>query len=132
MDTKTGDLTRDTVIARIRKALKARSGKVWSVTGGRGTAYGWITIDAPPKRKTSHHILKDGLSDGPGNYDDVDTGIPGGHMTLADRAELARLLGKESIHFQSESIPASSDYRREYLDRAEGRTPAKLADPYWD
>lgn len=45
-------LDRNEAIARIKKALKERSGKSWSVTGGRGTAWGWIKIDAPPKRCT--------------------------------------------------------------------------------
>jgi hypothetical protein len=130
--TQTTTLTRQQTIQRIRKALRARSGKAWSVTGGRGTAWGWIRIDAPPARCTAQHQLKDGAADYPENYEDVDTGVPGGHMTPADRAELARLLGKEDIHFQGESIPASNDDYQEYVDRAEGRTPAKIAEPYWD
>jgi hypothetical protein len=43
---------RDEAIARIKSALKLRSGKTWSVKGNRGTAWGWIDIDAPPKRRT--------------------------------------------------------------------------------
>ena len=42
---------RNETIKAIRKALRARSGKSWSVTGGRGTAWGWLTIDAPPARR---------------------------------------------------------------------------------
>ena len=54
-------------------------------------------------------------------------------MSLADRAELGKLLGLDGpVHFQGESIPASGDHRREYLDRAQGRTPAKIAQQYWD
>jgi hypothetical protein len=45
-------MTRNEVIKVIKAALKRRSGKEWSVTGGKGTAYGWLTIDAPPKRRT--------------------------------------------------------------------------------
>ena len=44
MTTETEDLHRNTVAKRIRTALKHRSGKAWSVTCGRGTAWGWITI----------------------------------------------------------------------------------------
>lgn len=104
--TKREPMARDEAIARIRKALKARSGKQWSVTGGRGTAYGWITIDVPPARKV------DGIA------------------TETERAELAALLGIPSAHYVS--VGASSDYRWEYVDRAEGRTPKKIAEPYWD
>lgn len=99
---------RDAVIARIRAALKDRSGKTWSVKGGRGTAYGWIDVSAPPARL--------------GEF---------GRMTEADRAELAGLLGV-AIHTQGIQIPASHDYRIEYVDRAEGRTPRKIGEPYWD
>jgi hypothetical protein len=49
-------LTRDQAIKRIKAALKRRSGKEWSVRGGKGTAYGWITIDAPPKRRTWKYV----------------------------------------------------------------------------
>ena len=52
-------------------------------------------------------------------------------MSEEDRAELAALLGKD-VHHQGQSIPASRAYRREYLDRAEGRTPAETGTPYWD
>jgi hypothetical protein len=49
-------LDRDEAIKRIRAALKRRSGKAWSVTGDRGTAWGWIKIDAPPARRTWRHV----------------------------------------------------------------------------
>ena len=124
---------RNDTIKAIRTALKRRSGKTWSVTGGRGTAWGWITIDAPPARCTSHCQLKAGaVSEGPQDYEHVNTGKPGGSMTDTDRADLCRLLGLESVHFQGVSIAASHAYYREYLDRAEGRTPSKIAEPYWD
>lgn len=100
---------RNDVIKCIRTALRKRSGKVWSVSGGRGTAYGWITISAPPARR-----------------------IEFGYMSDADRAELAKLLGKDSVHCQGESIPAGTDYYREYVDRAEGRAPSVFGRPYWD
>ena len=100
---------RDEAIRIIRRELKRRSGKPWSVTGGRGTAWGWITIQAPPKRR--------------GDY---------GYMTDEDRAELAGLLGLDSVHHQGVSIAASREYRTEYVDRARGLTPARIATPYWD
>lgn len=97
-------------IAAIRAALKARSGKTWSVTGGLGTAYGWITIKAPPKRCDRW-----------------------GNMTDADRAELGELLGfGRPVDRHGESVAASTDHRREYVDRAEGRKPSVVGTPYWD
>ena len=101
------DVSRDAVIARIRECLARRSGRPWSVTGGRGTAWGWIRIDAPPRRRTA----------------DWDGTGAGTYSTRADRDELARLLGLDTVHTQGESVPASSAHYREYLARAAGRTP---------
>jgi hypothetical protein len=113
---KRGGLTRAEAIQRIRDGLKARSGKTWSVKGGHGTAWGWLKISAPPKRLVART---------PGGY--------AGYMTEEDAAELGRLLGMDRpVHFQGESVPASSDHYWEYVDRAEGRTPAKYGTQYWD
>ena len=112
-------LSRDETINRIKTALKKRSGKTWSVTGGKGTAWGWITIDAPPKRRKFD--------------DDGNPKEEFGYMSPEERAELGRLLGKDRpAHCQGESIPASSDYRQEYVDRAEGKTPSVFGVQYWD
>lgn len=120
-------------VERIKKALRERSGKAWSVTMSRGSSWGWITINAPPARRTAHWRLKAGETvDLPENYERVDTGKPDGAITPADQAELAALLGMPMIHFQGVSIPASNDYHWEFVDRAEGRTPEKLGEKYWD
>ena len=118
----------------IKAALQKRSGKAWSVTGGRGTAWGWIRIDAPPARRTWSHRIKAGVAtDRPEDYEEFDSGQPDGNMSPADRAELGTLLGLEKpVHYQGESIPAGSDYWLEYIDRAMGRTPVKIGVQYWD
>lgn len=91
-------IDRDTAIKRIRTALKRRSGKLWSVCGDRGTAWGWITIMSPPRRRTS----------------DFD------YMTEEDRAELGQLLGEnEPAHCQGVSV--SPESREFYLEQAERR-----------
>ncbi len=101
---------RDTTIKAIREALRARSDRAWSVRGGRGTSWGWITVVAPPARCDAY-----------------------GSMSETDRVELGALLGlPDGAHHQGVLIPASSAHRREYLARAEGRTPAEIAQPYWD
>lgn len=128
-----GDLSRAETIRRIRAALKRRSGKAWSVTGDRGTAWGWLRISAPPKRCTAEHVNTGALDDrGYPAWELVDTGKPGGYMTPADAAELAALLGLERVHFQGESIASSSGHYREYIDRAEGRPVQKYGVQYWD
>ena len=129
----TVDLSRDTVIQEIKAALKRRSGRAWSVTGGRGTAWGWIKIESLPKRQTMKCRLKEGaIMTRPEDYEMYDSGPPGGSMTPEDCAALARLLGLETVDNSGESIAASNDYRQEYLDRAQGWTPRKIAQPYWD
>lgn len=101
---------RNEAIAAIRAALRRRSGRAWSVTGGRGTAWGWIRISAPPARLDRF-----------------------GCMTEADAAELGQLLGFDRpAHAQGESVPSAYDYRTEYVDRAEGRAPRALGQRYWD
>ncbi len=125
---------RNETIQRIRKALKARSGKAWSVTGGRGTAWGWITVEAPPSRRTWAHRLKAGaIMDRPEDYEAYCCGESDRCMSPEDQAELAQLFGMDvRMCNQNVSIPASSDHYREYIERAEGRTPAKIAQDYWD
>lgn len=102
--------SRDEAIDRIKKALRARSGKAWSVRGGRGTSWGWIEISAPPKRQNEF-----------------------GYMTPEDQAELGRLLGLDRpAHMQGVNVPASGKHRQEYVDRAEGREPSVIGEVYWD
>lgn len=103
-------MERDEAITAIRAALKQRSGKRWSVRGGRGTSWGWITIIAPPARRGEHD-----------------------EMTDEDCKELGELFGlDQAAHFQGVTVPAGSDYRQEYVARAEGCKPEILGKPYWD
>lgn len=127
--------TRDETILRIRRALRQRTGKSWSVTGGRGTAWGWIKIDAMPMDKLAVYKLKAGHQDN-STEDWEEVVSPDnqgkGHMTPSDREVLAEALGLESVHFQGVSIAASSAHYLEYIDRAEGRTPSVKGEQYWD
>ncbi len=129
-------MDRAEAIARIRKALRARSGKAWSVTGGRGTAWGWLTIDAPPARRTWHQVDTGRKGpDGRPVYEWIDDpGHPFGYTGPAEREELAKLLGLDRpVHHQGESVPASNADRRWYVARAEGRDDAgEKPAPYWD
>lgn len=126
-------MTRNEVIQEIRVALKRRSGRAWSVTGGRGTGWGWITIDVPLKLRTWRYDNPNGGT----NPEDYTTEVNDraancGHMGPSDRAALAKLLGLDHVHCQGVSIPAGSDYWEEYADRANGRTPTRIGQPYWD
>lgn len=46
-------LEHNEVTKRIKAALKRKTGKTWSVTGGRGTGWDWITVQAPKSRRIS-------------------------------------------------------------------------------
>jgi len=100
---------RDEAILRIRTALRRRTGRGWSVTGGRGSSWGWIHVTCPPARRVGYEGMDD-----------------------RDREDLARALGLTSVHQQGVSIPADPAYRSEHVDRAEGREPSRLGSPYWD
>lgn len=102
------DVGRDEAIVVVRDALRRRSGRSWSVTGGRGTAWGWIRIAAPPS-------CRDTL----------------GGMSDADRRELSLLLGVD-VHYQGVDVPASSEYRRLFMARALGLETNTAPVRYWD
>jgi hypothetical protein len=114
-------VNRDEAIRRIREGLRARSGKAWSVRGGRGTGWGWIRISAQPNRRKFDW-------DGRVLEEERFMRFP----SADDRAELAKLLGLRDVHPQGERVPASADYYQEYVDRAEGREPTVRGKPYWD
>jgi len=115
-------MNRNEVIAKIKTALKERTGSAWSVTGGRGTAWGWITVSAPPARLVCSRAADCGPACTHGR----------GYMATADMALLALALGLDHVHNQGVSIAASSAHYREYLDRAQGLKPEAIATPYWD
>lgn len=52
-------LTRKETIRRIRAALKRKTGKSWTVRGGRGTGWGWIRVESPPRRRVCHETVGD-------------------------------------------------------------------------
>ena len=127
---------RNDVIARIRRGLNNRSDRSWSVTGGRGTSYGWLQIDAPPQRRTFDHRPTDERGgDGLPVFELVDAGSDGYLMGRDDRIELARLLGfpdESAVPHQGVKVPSGHDYYAEFIDRAEGRPPSTRGEPYWD
>ncbi len=133
---------RDEAIKAIRAALKRRTGRAWSVTGGRGTAWGWITITAPPKRRTGVHVKNPDwdpdrsqiLNPRNPEYVLVDSGESQqfGYMTPADVETLREALSLDRVHEQGVSIAASGEHRLEYVARAEGRTPSTFGVQYWD
>lgn len=128
------DLTdRDTAIAYIKEQLFKRTGYRFSVRGGRGTAWGWINIDAQPKDKR-WSFVDTGKRDDNGDtvFEMQETGIEFGYMSPELSEKLAKALGLDNVHHQGVSIPASGAHRREYCKRASGRPVTKVAEAYWD
>jgi len=152
------DTSRDAVVKRIKAALQKRSGKQWSVTGGRGTAYGWLQISVPKARlgcarlheydwqtnvcsTCGKHRNEAFLEEEPTRRRKWLMSCPehrcteqcyGGYIVPEDREELAALLSLDDVHTQGVQVMASHDAYVEYVDRAEGREPRSIGVPYWD
>lgn len=109
--------TRDEAITRIREGLKRRTGHTWSVTGGRGTAWGWIHVATPPSHGPKH-------------------GRHRGELSTGERVALSRILGyapgEGTVGHQGWSIPGSSAYYRDAIKRAERGLSDETPKPYWD
>lgn len=134
-------ITRDEAIRAIRAGLKRRTGRAWSVTGGRGTAYGWLRIDAPKARRTALYVASDERDPMTGRPVNVltDTGTPQpyGLMTAADCAALGQALGFDAERdirtmAQGISVASSTAHYVEFIARAEGRRPSAHGQQYWD
>ncbi len=102
-------IERDETIRTIRAALKTRTGRTWSVTGGRGTAWGWILITAPPARRVNW-----GMTD-----DDIAT-------LSAAMGSGGGMVGRGGY-----TVPSSDAYYAQAVALASG-LPATPAEPYWD
>ena len=120
---------RSVVTKRIKAALKRKTGKTWSVTGGRGTGYCWLTVHSPKSRRVAHKINPDwnGFDSIPvcvaktGRTPWIDyiseNGDENCYMSDQDREELARVFGlNHPAHHQGHSI-SPDDWERymEYI-----------------
>lgn len=113
------------VIKTIRKALKERSGKEWSVSRGKGTACGWLHLTAPPSRRVHSHDLlpeqerKAWLEDAEEMCRALGRRFEPRKDTLSpeDREELSRLLGIE-VNAHGVRISPEVDSYRLYMCRA--------------
>ena len=123
----------DTVEAcrRIKAALRARSGRAWSVRRGRGTSACWVHIDAPPERRVWHR-LEDGLDErGFPRYRYVEDASRPGETGPVDRALLADLLGIDE-RFTCGGCSIVPSHVASYVSRAEGRGPTDEPPRDWD
>lgn len=94
----------------LRKLLRERTGRDWSVTRGRGTAYSWCRIHAPKARCDKF-----------------------GEMGLEDQIVLSSVLG-QWVHAGGESIRTERGVRGWYILKALGANTDgwDVADQSWD
>jgi hypothetical protein len=115
-------LGRSEVVKRIKAALKRKTGKSWSVHGGRGTGWGWIRVEAPASRRVScedNPECKDPFN-APFEERVIEYRRDGeNHFTSrADCTELARAFGLDRpCHWQGLQI-SPDDWER-YVEMAE-------------
>jgi hypothetical protein len=101
----------DLFVKTLRKVLRERTGRDWSVTRGRGTAYSWCRIKAPKARAT----------------DDW------GRLSVEDQVVLGSVLG-QWVGTQGESIRTEAGVRGWYILKAIGASTDgwHVAEPGWD
>ncbi len=91
----------DVCCKELRKLLRESTGRDWSVHRGRGTAYSWLTITSPPKRRA---LERHGRSS---------------YMSVEDQILLSAALGSH-VHVQGESIRPGGGVRGAYVFRIAG------------
>lgn len=102
-------INRADAIKSIKVGLKKLTGRSWNVSGNRGTAYGYINIDAPKARRNFDSYGK--------LLEQVDSYA---YMGLEDRRALAQVFKcGDTVHFQG--MVCSPDEREFTVAAAEGR-----------
>ena len=103
------ELERGAFVKRLRSALKARTGRSWSVKGSTGTSWCWIDVCAPPARKHDHR------------------------MTSEDESLLAAVMNERRGISGNISIPPTRGHRTAALAAALGIEPIiPKAEHAWD
>lgn len=95
-------------IELLRKILRQRTGKSWTVANSTGSAWGWIKVHAEPRNRAEF-----------------------GYLTAEDQKTLEGIFGG-SVTRQGVSIPSSTAFYRYYLLRAAGLEAGMRPQPYWD
>lgn len=98
---------RSEVTKMIKGFLKARTGRDWSVTGGTGTAWGWLRITAPKGRKVDFRA------------------------TMEDQILLGLAMGCDWPQ-EAFSVASSDGHWLAALQRAAGLEVTGSEVPYWD
>lgn len=123
-------MDRSEVAKRIRQALKRRTGLAWSVTGGRGTAWGWLEIEAAKSRRIMHddnpkydRFALGQQSELPWVERKPDKDEVAYCTSQEDREILAEALGINMSFSSVQGVSISPDQWQWYVDRAENGKP---------
>lgn len=119
-------IERPEAVKRIKAALKRKTGKTWSVHGARGTAWGWITVEAPKSRRVSHrenpaYVSHWETPDEPYCFEYVREKGDGEnyYTSMVDCEILARIFGKDNPLVCHQGLSISPDSREYYVTMAE-------------
>lgn len=121
---------------RIRQALRKRTGQTWSVTGDRGTAWGWLRIEAAKSRRVCHDDNPEYdryalyQSELPWTERKPGKGETAYDTSQQDRETLAKTLGISMNLSSCQGVSISPDQWQWYINRAEnGPPPAPKPEP---
>lgn len=123
-------MTRNEATKCIKAALKKKTGKTWSVSGGRGTGYGWMTIQAAKSNRVAHKLNPDHngfytisecirKTGSPPWLEHVsDNGAENQYTTDADSLLLAEIF-KTLCPYHHQGVSVSPENRERYVQLAE-------------
>lgn len=130
MSTRT-EMSRSEVTKKIKQDLKQRTNRTWSVSGHRGTGWGWLTIEAPKARRVDHKTnpkfdqtkLSYEQTELPWIECEPEEGQEGYYTSQEDREILAEALGIGMNLSSHQGVSISPDSWDFYMDRAENGPP---------
>jgi hypothetical protein len=117
-------ICRDEAVRAIKTALRARSGRTWSVTVEQYADETWLVVSAPPSRRTGEFVFGGDYDEHGGRlYQLCDSGVPhpSNSMCAEDAEELAELLDVGEVHHRGHAVLACDESLVEVVARAEGR-----------
>lgn len=115
-DKRTNTFTKD-----LAQALKEATGRSWSVKHGSGTGYGYVSVDAPPKRRVCEWDGKTRATTGHG------------YSCEDDRQVLGNLLNDgRPAHSQGETISPDPGCRERAYDLVRGHPEPAACRRDWD
>lgn len=128
---------RSEVTKAIKRNLKSLTGLTWSVTGGKGTGYSWLTIMSPKARRVAH-IVNPAYDQNKMSFEQEDV-LPyievepseengGWYMSREDRLILVEAMGLSMNRVTMQGISISPDSWNFYLYRSYHGAPEEVVE----